>query len=218
MADAHSTFTFNRDFTRAGRGTPFVPPGARVPVPYAEHIRLLEEAKAAAMAAGIAEGRRLQTDHEAMRLATCLDQILAQLQVATIEMRRLEEEARREAVEFGMIFARKLAGRMIENQPLGPIEATARAIFNDIRGTPHLALRVAPDLVDSCKSRIGALLAENGLETRLFVFPDPEIAAGDCRIEWADGGIVRDRAKLEALLERAMALLFPAPDNTILDG
>jgi flagellar assembly protein FliH len=209
MAEARSSFTFSRDFTRQGRATPFVEPGARIPVAHAEHVRLIEAAKASSYAAGIEEGRRLQTDHEAVRLATCLDQILAQMQVATIAMRRLEENARNEAVEFAMIFARKLAGRMIETAPLAPIEATARAIFNDIRGTPHVALRVAPDLVDAAKERLSALLKENGIEAKLFVFPDPDIALGDCRIEWADGGIVRDRAKLEAILGRSMALLFP---------
>jgi flagellar assembly protein FliH len=213
MAEAQRTFTFSRDFTRQGRTTPFVDPGARVPIAYAEHARLLEEVRASSLAAGIEEGRRLQTDHEAVRLANCLDQILAQLQVAAIEMRRLEDNARREAVEFAMIFARKLGGRMIETQPLAPIEATARAIFNDIRGTPHVAVRVAPDLVDGCKERLAALLKENGLEAKLFVFPDPDIALGDCRIEWADGGIVRDRAKLEAILDRSMALLFPGEDQ-----
>lgn len=210
MSNPQQSFTFQRDFSRAGRGSPFVQPGAQVPVPFHEHQRLLAEAQAAAQAAGIEEGRRLQTDHEAVRLATCLDTLIGQLQLATIEMRRLEDRAREEAIAFAMIFARKLAGRMLETQPLGAIEATARAIFNDIRGTPHVALRVAPDLVDDCKGRIGALLKENGIEARLFVFPDPEIALGDCRIEWADGGIVRDRAKLETMLERSMALLFPA--------
>lgn len=213
MAGARNTFSFGRDFTRAGTAnSPFIEPGSAVPVPHQEHLRLLQEAKEAAFAAGVEEGRRQQTDHETIRLSACLDAIVARLEIATIEMRRLEDNARKEALAFAQIFAAKIAGRMIENAPLQAIEATARAIFNDLRGTPHIAVRVAPSLVDSCKTRIGLLMRENGLDAKLFVFPDPDIATGDCRIEWADGGIVRDQAKLEALIDRSVNLLFPDRD------
>ena len=86
-------------------------------------------------------------------------------------MRRLEDTARKEALAFAQIFARKMAGRMIEAAPIQAIEATARAIFNDLRGTPHVAIRVTPSLVDTCKTRINLLMRENGLEAKLFVFP-----------------------------------------------
>jgi flagellar assembly protein FliH len=209
MSTARSAFTFGRDFTKAGNGLPFIEPGQRVPVAYAEHARLLEETRQAAFQQGVEEGRRLQADQEQIRIANGLGAILARLEIATIEMRRLEETARHEALTFAMLFARKIAGRLIETAPVGAIEATARAIFNDLRGSPHVAVRVAPDLVDPCKERLIGLLKENGIESRLFVFPDPEIALGDCRIEWSDGGIVRDRARLEHLIETSAKMLFP---------
>jgi flagellar assembly protein FliH len=212
MSTARSAFSFDRDFSRSGAGSPFIEPGARVPVPYLEHARLLQAAHDTAFEAGIEEGKRQQTDHEATRLATCLESILARLEIATVEMRHLEENARKEALSFARLFARKLAGRMIETAPMQAIEATARAIFNDLRGTPHVAVRVAPSLVDVCKNRLGLMMRENGLDAKLFVFPDPDISSGDCRIEWADGGIVRDREKLEALIDRSVNLLFPDLD------
>jgi flagellar assembly protein FliH len=208
MTTATSSFKFGRDFGRTG-GSPFVEAGARLPLPYAEHARLLDEAREEARLAGIEEGRRLQKDDEATALADALQGILARLEIATVEMRRLEDDARREALEFARIFSRKIAGRMIENAPVAAIEATARAIFNDLRGSPHVAVRVAPGNVDECKARLTLLLRENGLDAKLFVFPDPEILTGDCRIEWADGGIVRDREKLQSLIDGSVALLFP---------
>jgi flagellar assembly protein FliH len=212
MSGARNAFSFGRDFTKAGGNSPFIEPGSRVPVPFTEHARLLADAKEDAFRAGVEEGRRLQIDHEAIRLSGCLDALVARLEIAAIEMRRLEDTARKEAVAFAKIFARKIAGRMIETAPLQAIEATARAIFTDLRGSAHVAVRVSPSLVDTCKTRIGLLMRENGIEAKLFVFPDPDIATGDCRIEWADGGIVRDRAKLEALIDRSVNLLFPDQD------
>ncbi len=34
---------------------------------------------------------------------------------------------------------------------------------------------------------------------------EPDIAPGDCRIEWADGGVKRDRAATEAAIAEAVA-------------
>ena len=31
-----------------------------------------------------------------------------------------------------------------------------------------------------------------------MILAEPEIVAGDCRIEWADGGVVLERAAIEA--------------------
>lgn len=212
MSASANAFSFGRDFSKSSAGSPFVEATKRVPVPFADHQRLIEDARREAFEQGVEEGKKQQADHEAIRLAGCLDSILARLEIATIEMRRLETDARNEALAFARLFATKLAGRMIETAPMQAVEATAKAIFNDLRGTPHVAVRVTPSLVDTCKNRLGLMLRENGLETKLFVFPDPDIPLGDCRIEWADGGIVRDREKLEALIDRSVNLLFPDQD------
>ena len=42
------------------------------------------------------------------------------------------------------------------------------------------------------------LAKERGFEGRLVTFGEPDIAPGDVRLEWADGGIVRDRSRIEA--------------------
>jgi flagellar assembly protein FliH len=42
------------------------------------------------------------------------------------------------------------------------------------------------------------------------VIGENEIAPGDCRIEWADGGIVRERAATEAAIGEAVARYIAA--------
>jgi flagellar assembly protein FliH len=46
---------------------------------------------------------------------------------------------------------------------------------------------------------------ERGYEGRLVVMGEPDIAPGDGRIEWADGGIVREQARIEAAVDQAVA-------------
>ena len=38
-----------------------------------------------------------------------------------------------------------------------------------------------------------------------MVIGEPDIAPGDGRIEWADGGIVREQARIEAAVDQALA-------------
>lgn len=209
MAANPTSFFIGRDFRREDQRGGFAAP-RRVPVPPGEHDLLVEQARAAGFEAGVAEGRRQQTDHEQLRLASCLEVLGARLDIAAIEMRRLEDVARAEALVFARAFSTKLAGALIATAPVSTIEEVAAAIFADLRGSPHLAVRVEPSLVDACKIELTRKLKENGLETKLFVFPDPEVSLGDCRIEWADGGIVRDRDALQAAIDRAVETLFPA--------
>ena len=42
------------------------------------------------------------------------------------------------------------------------------------------------------------LARQSGFQGRLIVLAEPDIEAGDCKIEWADGGVVRERAAIDA--------------------
>lgn len=209
MSEARPAFNFDRDFSKAMQ-SPYIDSSARVPVAYAQYVQDVEAARREGFERGILEGRRRQEDAEARRLAEALEMIQAAFGRMAEEIAEAARQSRQEAIEFALIFARKLAGRMIKAAPIEAIEATARAIFQDLRGSAHLAVRVAPDLVDPCKARLMRVLSENGIEIKLFVFPDPEVAIGDCRIEWAEGGIVRERAKLDFLIEKSIDMLIPA--------
>jgi flagellar assembly protein FliH len=206
---AQGGFNFNRDFSKSAAGSHFLDGKARLPVPHAEHVAMLERARSEAFELGLAEGRAQQVNIENMQLGAALDRIAQQMQVLIPHMKALEDNARQEALLFARIFATKLAGRLVEQSPMTTIEATARTILDDLRGAAHVAIRVSPALVDSCKNRLALLMRENGLEPKLFVFPDPGIATGDCRIEWAEGGIVRDRDRLEYLIDQSLDLLLP---------
>ena len=78
--------------------------------------------------------------------------------------------------------------------------ALATECFRHLVKTPHVAVRVGPDLYDDAKRRLDEIAAARGFEGRLVVLSDDALAPGDCRIEWADGGVVRDRALTETTI------------------
>ena len=53
-------------------------------------------------------------------------------------------------------------------------------------------VRINTQLDEVARERIERLAAQSGFEGRLVILAEPEIATGDCRIEWVDGGVVLD--------------------------
>jgi flagellar assembly protein FliH len=47
-----------------------------------------------------------------------------------------------------------------------------------------------------------------------MVVAEPEIAVGDCKIEWADGGVVRDAAKTDLAIGNAIGRYLGARQST----
>jgi len=201
-------FVFEREFpATADRIAPLEAKEPTLTV--SEHRRIAAAAVAGARSEAYIHGRTEAQAEETARLADAMERIGARLEALARELSHIEAAASAEAVRYAHGFALKLAGRLMDQTPLAQIEDAARAIFDDLRGQPHVAVRVAPALADQAKDKLGAIGRERGFEGRLIVLGEPEIALGDVRIEWADGGIVRDRAQAERALaagvERALA-------------
>jgi flagellar assembly protein FliH len=65
-------------------------------------------------------------------------------------------------------------------------------------------VRVNDALHETARTRLEEIASARGFEGRLVVIAEPEIAVGDCRIEWADGGIVRDHNKTDDVISKAI--------------
>jgi flagellar assembly protein FliH len=196
---ATAKFTFNREFPATpDRIVPLEQKEATLTL--SEHQRLMAASVAGARAEAFVQGRLEGESDAAARLAEALEQVAARLADTARDLAAIEAAATGEAIRFAHGFALKLAGRLLDAAPMAAVEEAARAIFDDLRGQPHVAVRVAPGLVEAAREKLTAIGRERGFEGRLIVLGEPEIAPGDVRIEWADGGILRDRAAAEAAL------------------
>ncbi len=194
----------------ARRTTPFLfDTDFRRPQPSAEAMRAAEEAVQAeqsGFARGVQEGR-LQAEGQAQaRLSDAMTRLALSAAglLASADAREAEREA--QAVELAMLIARKVAGDALDAQPLIGIGEAARTALQHLRGVPHLVVRVNDSLVDEAETLVKRLARERGFEGRLVVLGDPETLPGDARIEWADGGVVRERARIEAAVAEALGL------------
>ena len=119
-----------------------------------------------------------------------------------------------EAVDVAVAVARKLCSELIAREPLGEITGLVRDCFSQLVSTPHLVVRINDSLYESARERIERLAKQSGFEGRLVILAEPDINSGDCKIEWADGGVVLERAAIDAkineLVGRYMASCNPA--------
>ncbi|MEM8795144.1 MAG: FliH/SctL family protein [Pseudomonadota bacterium] len=163
-------------------------------IPLSDHEAALLQAEIRGRQKGIAEanasdGRRLLQETE--RVAAAAEKILA-----AIDQDRSALEA--EAADLAVAIGRKLAGEALKRFPLDDIEALVSECLGPLRKTPHLVVRLNEKDAGAITETIGKLTREHGFEGRFIVLGEPDFKPGDCRIEWADGGIVRDRERAEA--------------------
>ena len=67
-----------------------------------------------------------------------------------------------------------------------------------------MVVRVNEGLYARAKESLEDVARARGFEGRLVVLGEADLAAGDCRIEWADGGLVRDRTATEQAIIEAV--------------
>ncbi|MDB5517662.1 MAG: fliH [Tardiphaga sp.] len=132
------------------------------------------------------------------RSAQALADIGNAIQTIATRFAGIETRMETEAVDVAVSVARKLCNELVAVEPLAEIEALVSDCFRHLVSTPHLVVRINDQIYDAARERVEAMAKQSGFQGRLVILAEPDIATGDCKIEWADGGVVLDRASIEA--------------------
>jgi len=149
---------------------------------------------------------RVESDR---RSALAMEEIGIAMKGIAARYGTIETRMETEAVDVAIAVARKLCSELIAREPLGEITALVSDCFAQLVSTPHLVVRINDSLYETAHERVDRLAKQSGFAGRLVILAEPEVETGDCRIEWADGGVVLERAAIEAkineLVERYVA-------------
>ena len=177
------------------------------------HLEELRKIEAAAYERGLADG---QTTAEAIaqeqlaskseRLAESADKMITMIDV---DLKRIEADS----TALCATIAKKIAGYALEQFPETQVLGLVEECLAPLRDVRHLAVRVNEQDVDKLKEPIETLAAKNGFEGRLLILGEPETLPGDCRIEWADGGVLFERDAIVGSVD-GLILDFLGPENT----
>ena len=170
----------------------------------AEHALKLAEAESQGFRNGFDTAEREGHSVAERRTAAAFEQIGGAIERFASRIAAAEQRIEAEAVELAVAIARKLAPELVQREPFGEIAALATECFRQLSTAPHVVVRVNDALHETAKAQLEEIARTRGFDGRLVVVAEPEIAVGDCRIEWADGGVVRDMAATEQSIGAAV--------------
>ena len=197
LSAAPARFTFDLDLRQQEEVLPFASD--------AEIAAQLQEARMAGYAEGFAAGEQGATASAARSLADAIGIIAehAHTMLAGLDATRFAAE--RDAVELASSVARKLAAHLIAREPTAELDALLVDCLASLDGVPHIVIRCHPDLAEKIRDIAKARIAASGFAGRLIVMGEPERQLSDGRIEWADGGLVRDLAAISTQIDERIA-------------
>jgi flagellar assembly protein FliH len=187
---APAKFLFDMDFSAPDRAR-------ERPATPSEVAQKVASAEARAYRDGYDAGQREAKEESDRRAALALEEIGMAVRDIAARYSNIEIRMETEAVDVAVSVARKLCSELISLEPLAEISGLVSDCFSHLVSTPHLVVRINDSLYDAVRERIERLAKQSGFEGRLVILAEPEIETGDCRIEWADGGVVLERAAIE---------------------
>lgn len=188
---APAKFLFDTDFAKPDKARER---GATA----AEIAEKVAEAEGRAYRAGYEAAQREAKAESDRRSALALEEIGIAVRGIAAGFSGIETRMETEAVDVAVAVARKLCSELTAREPLVEIMALVSECFSHLVATPHLVVRINDQLYEAAREKIERHASQSGFEGRLVILAEPAIANGDCRIEWADGGVVLERAAVEA--------------------
>jgi flagellar assembly protein FliH len=191
---APAKFMFDMDFSAPDRMR-------ERPATPAEIAQKIAAAEARAYRDGYDAAQREAKAESDRRSALALEEIGINIKAIAQRFSGIETRMETEAVDVAVAVARKLCSTLIAAEPLGEITALVKDCFSHLVSTPHLVVRINESLYEAAHERIERMAKQSGFEGRLVILAEPEIGTGDCKIEWADGGVVLERAAIETKID-----------------
>lgn len=191
---APAKFLFDTDFS--------IPHKSRERAPTALEIaQQVAAAEAAAYQKGFDAAQREAKVQSDRRMAAAIESIAAGIKTVAERFAGIEARMETEAVDVAVAVARKLCSELIAAERSADIIALVRENFRHLVSTPHLVIRINDQLYDAARDQIERLAKQSGFAGQLVILAEPDVATGDCKIEWADGGVVLERAAIDARID-----------------
>ena len=184
--------------------------GEKPTITMVEHERRRADAESQAYRQGYTAGQEQAHQEATQRMADALSVIADGLGRLDSALTAIETRLETEAVEVAVAVAAKLAPALIAREPFAEIAALATECFHHLVSTPLVTVRIAADIHETAKGQIEEIARSNGFDGRLAVMSDESLAPGDCRIEWADGGIIRESTATASAIDETVARYIAA--------
>lgn len=173
----------------------------------------LEAVREAEYRRGLADGREQAGRNAEAGMEKAVAQVAGSAKALLQELDGECAAIRADAVRIAVTAADCLASELVRREPTALLEALFRDCLEHLADAPHVAVRVHDAIAERLREKLNAAAAANGFAGRIIVLGDPETAKGDCRIEWADGGISRNFENLRLSISEIVSRHVEARAN-----
>lgn len=165
----------------------------------------LDAARKAGEKAGHAAGRSQALSEIEARAASAIGAVAAGMSDTLAAISTRHEAQTREALAVAIEAVRKLFPALAQRNEIAEIEALLAECVAQLPTEPRLLLRVPEALADLIRPGFDAAVARTGFGGQVALVGDPALPDGRSRIEWSDGGVVRDAAAIWAEINSIVA-------------
>ena len=197
---ATAKYLFDEDFAAGEKPT----------ITMVEHERRRADAESQAYRQGFNAGQQQAHQEATQRMADALSVIADGLGRLDGALTAIETRLETEAVEVAVAVAAKLAPALIAREPFAEIAALATECFHHLVSTPLVTVRIAADIHETAKEQIEEIARHAASTAGWPSLSDESLAPGDCRVEWADGGIIRDSTATASAIDETVARYIAA--------
>ncbi len=113
-------------------------------------------------------------------------------------------------IETALAGLRRIMPELSRRGGLAEIEGLLEQTVTGLREESRIVVRLNEQLLDALRDRLERVAQTSGFEGRFVLLADEEIPVGDCRIEWAEGGVERMTSRvwddIDAAVTRALSM------------
>ncbi|MHA1113652.1 MAG: hypothetical protein ACTSRY_04010, partial [Alphaproteobacteria bacterium] len=169
----------------------------------------LSAARAEGHAEGAKSGRAEALAERDAHVATTLAALAEALAIVGTAQDAANRRVAEDALALTAALMRKVLPRMAARDGLDEIEALLRETLEAAIDEPRIVIRVAEPVLDDMRRRIDGVASDAAFPGQLVLIGEPDLAIGDCRLEWADGGAERNGSALWEQIDAALARVDP---------
>lgn len=162
-----------------------------------------QEGEKAGRAAGIQAGKGEAEAQFNRQMQQALQKLADGVHALMVDRQDLEAARTRDPLLITLAIVRRLWPELVRRHGLDEIEALVASCLGDLTDEPKLMVRVHASVLDPVRERVETLARERGFEGRLVIAGHDRIPPGNCHVEWATGGALRD---IEAALAQIEAI------------
>ena len=155
----------------------------------ADTLQQVEAARSQSYTDGVEEGRRQAFAEIESHTAQSMESVSHALKALQQDGQQLREINEGKSAALSYLIARKIAGKLVDENPEGVIETVIQEALRAGHRENTLTVHVSSALAENMKPCVEGLKAQSTFGGEIKVVASPALEGVDCRIEWTDGGL-----------------------------